>query len=69
MLGLEDGSILVDGYCGIMDMAWEKPAKVKMLASRYWYWAGRVGNHTYERSSDVKAPKPRNFVYAVTWLR
>lgn len=36
MLGLEDGCILVDGYCGIVDMAWEKPAKVKVLASRHW---------------------------------
>lgn len=36
MLGLEDGSILVDGYCCIVDMAWEKPAKVKMLAGRRW---------------------------------
>lgn len=32
MLGLEDGRIFVDGYRGIVDMAWKKPAKGKLLA-------------------------------------
>lgn len=32
MFGFEDGSILVDWYRGIVDMAWKKPDKAKVSA-------------------------------------
>lgn len=53
-------------YRGIVDVAWKKSAEVVVLARTNIESAGEAGSSTYERSSDAKAPKPRNFVYAVT---
>lgn len=45
MLGLEDGSILVDGYRGIVYMAWQEAAEIQMLARQ----VGRANREIYVR--------------------